>query len=373
MPGGLVRIIDGGSRSSAQIHEDSLGESGLLCFVKNRDERRIVNLPLINSTYGVAMNQNGSGTITITENIHDGTDNNYWTASTVSGNWTFNSTDENHTPAGTKSIDGTSANNNHRCRIDKGSDLDLTPYLNLTGWIFIENWSTGGALKDIELDFKDSGANTVGNLIRLSGYVNTTLFNEWQQFTIPLSDMGVVNQTIRSLDINNRDQGGGPAPNFYIDDIDITGQSAGQSDLTYSISPPTGTNLHVRRVKFLMRDNVSYTSSGQHAFDTSGFLGVNKLTNGILANFTSRGLITGSAVVREFTDWMWFPQFENLQSGSDGTNTWLTFEITFRDEGGLTLRSDEEASLNYVIRDDLSELSDFKAIVEGYVVTNEAE
>jgi len=341
---------------------------GLINYTYPREEYEVINKPFLNDTYGLAMNQNGSGIVTITENIHDGTDNTYWTASTISGSWSFDSTDENHTPAGSMSIDGTSANNNHRCRIDKGSDLDLTPYLNLTGWIFIDDWSTGGSLKDIELDFKDSGAVTVGNLVFLSGYINTTLFNEWQQFTIPLSDMGAVNQTIRSLDVNNRDQGGGRAPNFYLDDIAITGQAAGSSDLEYVISPTIGTRFHLTRVKFVMRDVYSETSSGQHAFSLDGFFNEPELTNGILANIKRRGQITGSAVVKNFSEWMGFPQFENINSGSDGTNTWITFDITFK---GLVLESKYEDTFSYIIRDDLSGLIQMQAVAEGYIVTDE--
>jgi hypothetical protein len=119
-----------------------------------------------------------------------------------------------------------------------------------------------------------------------------------------------------------------------------------------------------------MRDGYSATSSGQHAFSLDGFLNVSELTNGILANIKRHGQITGSAVVKNMSEWIGFPQFENIESGSDGTNTWITFEITFK---GLVLESQYNDTLSFIIRDDLSGLIQMQAIAEGYIVTNEAD
>jgi len=93
------QLVDSNLNAIDSYKDESFG-LGTLVYTRPRDERRIENKALINSTYGAAMNQNGSGIVTITENIHDGTDNTYWTATAISGSWTFDSTDENHTPAG---------------------------------------------------------------------------------------------------------------------------------------------------------------------------------------------------------------------------------------------------------------------------------
>ena len=364
-----VRIQNGDTSKAAQIHESSSGESGLLVFAANRDERRIVNKAFINPTFGIDMTVNGTGTPSLTENIHDGIDNVYWTASALSGSWTFDSTAQNHTPAGTKSIDGTATTHNDSARIDKGSTFDVSTVESLTGWIYITSWP-GSGTKDVSLIFNDSGGLPVGNLVDVSGYVDVGVFGAWQQFTIPVADFGLTNQLIQSLDITTIDIGGGAPPNYYIDDLSMSDASVGYE---YRIEPDKETTLRLLRIKFIIRDVYAATSSGQHAFDASGFLGVPTLTNGILANTSRRGAIIGSAIIKDLSTWMGFPQFANLISGSDGTNTWLTFEFTFREEGGLALSAANGDALSYVIRDDLSGLLQMQAIAEGYVVTNEGD
>lgn len=366
---GKVNIVDGGSNRAAAIHISSEDEAGILCFVKNRDERTIVNKPFINSTKGLSMAVDGSGTPAVTENVHDGTDNVYWTASALSGTWDFASTTQNHTPAGTKSIDATSTIGGDTARINKGSTFDMSTIENLTGWVYLTAWSTSGT-KGINIWFNDSGGSIVGNLVDISGYIDTGLIGSWQQFIIPKTIFGISGQSIQSIDIQTVDIGAGPPPDYYLDDLSMNDASTG---FEYSIEPDVGSNLHLTRIKFVMRDAYNVTTSNQHGLDLAGFMGVGALTNGILAKTTRGGVIVGSGIIKGFSDWMGFPQFENLVSGGNGTNTWVTFELTFKDEGGLTLRSDKSDVFSYVIRDDLSGLLQFQAIAEGYVVINEAD
>ena len=79
-----------------------------------------------------------------------------------------------------------------------------------------------------------------------------------------------------------------------------------------------------------------------------------------------------SAVIKDLYTWLGFPQVQNVVSGGNGTNTWVTFDLAFTTEGGLVLDSASNDKFIYRIRDDLSGLLNFQIIAEGYVVTNEA-
>ena len=121
------------------------GETGLLVYNADRFERQLTTKVAINTTYGSQMAQDGTSTATITENINNGGDNAYWTPANLSGgSFDFTSTDSftGWPVDGTQSIDGTGTNNNSLARIDKGSTLDLTPYLTLRGSIYITAWSS---------------------------------------------------------------------------------------------------------------------------------------------------------------------------------------------------------------------------------------
>lgn len=365
-----VTISNGGKRALAKVHTSSDDENGLLVFAKNRDEIQLQTKPFINSTYGVDMAQDGSSVINATENVHNGIDNTYWTASAVSGTWTFNSTAQART--GTRSIDATATINNDVAQIDRGSTLDLTAYDEVAGWIYITAWPTSGSVKDVELEFLDSGAALVGNLVSLSSYIDTTSFGAWQKFVIPISDFGATAQTIQYMQIRTRDVGGGAAPDYYIDDLDILDLTSG-GGIDYTITPDFNTRYHIERIKFFIADAYNVATSAQHAFAYDSLLGVSTLTNGILGARLEQEEIVTSATIRQLGDFMAFPQVQNIVSGGDGTNTWLSFDLAFTTEGGLVLDSKNRDSFIYRVRDDLSGLLKLQALAEGYIVTNEPD
>lgn len=363
-----VNISNGGRRAIAKIHQSSDEERGLLVFTKNRDEVDLQNKPFINETYGLDLAQDGSATISSTENVHNGIDTTYWTAAAISGTWTFDSTAQAH--AGTRSIDATATVNNDTAQIDKGSTLDLSSYDELTGWIYITGWPTTGSLKDVEIEFLDSGASLIGSTVNLSSYIDTTSFNVWQKFVIPLTDMGVASSTIQYINIRTRDVGGGAAPDYYLDDIDIIGIT-GSTGLDYIIEPDAGSRYYLQTIKVFLADAYTATSSGQHAVAYDQLLGVSALTNGILVATVRQEEFDVTYTVSDVGDMIAFPQSRNFISGSDGTNTWVSVELSFSTP--LVLSSKNRDSFLIRVRDDLSGLLKFTAIAEGYTVINEPE
>ena len=71
-------------------HETDLYGLGQLVYTRPRREALIATQPLVNPIYGIGMNQNleFGGTPDL---VHDGIDSTNWTASALSGTWTFSS------------------------------------------------------------------------------------------------------------------------------------------------------------------------------------------------------------------------------------------------------------------------------------------
>ena len=132
----------------------------------------------INPTYGVEMNKNVAVGGTPVP-IHNGTDAVYWTASAISGTWTFDSVTVAH--AGTKSIDATATANNDVMQIAKGSAQALTGYTAITGWIYISSWGTVGT-RNIEIyGWNTATGLIVGNAVNINDRVSTIILGSWQK------------------------------------------------------------------------------------------------------------------------------------------------------------------------------------------------
>jgi hypothetical protein len=361
-----VRITNGGQGQTAEIFERD-DENGLLVFTKNRDSIQLQTKPLLNPALGLGMNIDASSTPSTIAEIYDGGDNAYWTPSAISGTWDFVSTAQAHT--GTKSIDATATVNGSTAKIDKGSTLALSPYETFDGWIYITSWPSSGT-KDVTFELWDASDVLVGNSVAVSGYIDTGLFGVWQNFSIPLIDMGLSAQTIQSLAITTIDIGGGQPPNYYLDDLQLQDTGSG---VEFCFEADDETQFHIERVKLFIRDAYTATSSGQHAFDSSGILGLSTLTNGILAGRSVDGDVSKSAIIKDIGDWFRFPQAQNVSSGGNGTNTWVMFDLAYETEGGLVLDSRTNDKFFFRIRDDLSGLLDFTGFAEGYIIRNDVK
>jgi hypothetical protein len=315
-----------------------------------------------NETNGANMNVNAAlGGVPV--NIHDGIDNPYWTASAISGAWTFNSAAQNHTPAGANSIDATATNNNDTAQITAGAPQALSGYVSLSGWIYITGWSTSGT-KGVEIFGWDTGAPAIeGVAVDIGDYINTAAFNTWQQFVIPLGDMGLTGLTIDAIRIVTIDVGAGPPPNYYLDDIQI--EQTGTA-LEYFIRPDDGTWLHVETVQFTIADAytgiVTVAGATENAtmpgIPYDALLGVAALTVGITYQFIQDGNVSNIAVVNQLSDLLQLPDTELINSISDGTNTLVTIKQDL--SYPITLKSEDNDRMRILINDNLSGLLLFR-------------
>jgi hypothetical protein len=348
-----AEIKDGeGTNGKAGVRTTNLYGSGIKSYTYSGTRREHNGVFALNDTYGSNMNQDASvgGT---PDQIHDGIDSVLWTASALSGTWTFNSTAQAHT--GTRSIDATATVNSNEAQFQRGSTVDLSNYVSITGWVYLTSWSTSGT-KGIGIRFRDSGIDGTDEL-DLSAYIDTTLFNSWQKFSIPLSTFTITDSTIDQLVVKTIDIGAGPPPNYYLDDIQL--EETGGA-IIYDITPQREDTWRIHSLHFTMVDAYAGTvaSGTMQGIPYDGFLAINTLSNGISIQRIQDDKIEFSIIFNDFIDILASTAEKKVISGSDGTNTWVTVELKFPEP--FDLHGKHGDRIEIAIQDDLSGLLFFK-------------
>ena len=303
-----------------------------------------------NPIYGYNMNVVGgfSGT---PEPIHNGIDNVYWTASAISGTWVFDSVTQAH--SGTRSVDATATMNDDIAQFAKGVSIDLTGYVAITGWVYLSFWDDK-VVKKIEVWGWDTAASLmVGSVVDLWNYVDIRLIGSWQKFTIPLSAMSLVGETIDALRFKTVDLGAGQPPNYYLDDVQF--EELGNL-VEFSVKPDLGTWLHVHSLSMLFVDAYSTTlaDATMPYLSYDKLLGLSSLVNGLLYQGIMGGQVRLTFPFRNLGDFLSFPGFRISNFGSDGTNTFLSLFIDLVEP--VVLQSEFEDRLFFTAADDLSGL-----------------
>lgn len=349
-------ITDKATGKSVEV-DDAGGTEKKSLVVATRDLKAYINtiLPFLNSTYGADMNQNCAygG---VPEKVHDGIDSVLWTGSSITGvKFTFNSGDQNHTPAGAKSVKTDNAAVNDVMQFAKGANLTVSDYVALTMWIYIDkDWKAGDSIKVYGYDV---GVGQVGNSINLENYFNWSDYGTWHEIAIPLTDMALASGTIDAIRIEIVAKEG-KSPKFYLDDIQFeqTGTPA-----EFCIKPSKGTWLHVYGLTIVMADETpSILADG-----TMPYLAYNKLLGemalpiGILfQRLYGERRVRWSVLFKQLIDFLAVPNETNLIHGSDGTNTWISLYQIFTSP--VILKDEDLDKMCFKISDNLSGLLLFK-------------
>ena len=316
-----------------------------------------------NSDYGIDMNRDASAGGT-PEKIHDGIDSALWTASDIVGGikTTFDSIDQNHTPAGAKSVKSDNSPVNDVFQFAKGSDMTMSNYVSLTLWIYVDkDW---GSLDDIEIYGWDTDLNIiVGTAIKLQNYFSWYSFGAWHKLTIPLTAMGNAS-TSTTLDalrvrIVAKDI---KSPLFYIDDIQF--EQTG-TPIEFKIEPALGTWLYVADYTIVIADAIASTLADATmpnlAYDK--LLG-ETLVSGINYRRIQNSEVKFNIVLSTLLNLIGLPN-TTLQSGSDGTNTWIMIKI--KNVEPIVLKAEDEDNLSLIISEDLTGLLQFRVSVAGKI------
>jgi len=318
-----------------------------------------------NLSYGFNMNQDASvGGGAVQMPVHDGGDNTYWTASAIVGTWDFASTDQ--AQDGTQSIDASDTVNNDVAQFTANAPSGLASYENLTGYIFLAAWNDLGTDKGIDIYGWDTGLGTmVGNVVGIDDYINTDDVDNWQAFSIPLGDMGLVGKTIDAIRVETIDIGGGLPPDYYLDLLNIQGAGAGAGSLEFTVEPNRGTWYHINKLSIFMVDayHPTATSGNIQNISYDALLGVPALTYGVNYQETSEGAIENSASLKQLSDMLQQPNAHIEDIGYDGTNTYLKVVASYLEPA--VLKAEEDDKMKLILNDDLSGLLILRCSVEG--------
>jgi len=354
-----VLIGDGdGSDMVASVRRKN-GERGIVAYTEELRDYDTLFTPAFNSTFGIEMAQDFSFGGTPVP-IHNGIDNVYWTGSAIAGNkYTFNSTDQAN--SGTNSVKSDKAILGNVMQFDKGSDIDLSNYVALTMYAYVESGWTPGSVDSMAIYGWDTGTNTqVGTSILLEDYFNEAIFGTWHKITVPLGDMMLSAETIDSLRIEVAAKAGA-GPVFYLDDMQVEETGAAE---TFRVEAPTGKKFYVDSISFSYIDalNTTLTDSSMYNLSYNKILNESALDNGIVFQRVSKGDVLFSANVKTIGD--------SIKGGatlknviSDGTNTCVTLETIFGHP--IIMDSRDEDYIDVILSDDLSGLVSFTAIYKG--------
>ena len=320
--------------------------------------------PLLNDTYGNAMNQNGAFSGTALP-INDGGDTALWTAQNVIGTKLTASSSDRSVTGNSIKIDNPSIND--VWEIDKGSNQALTGYVALTMEVNIDkDWTSGDSVEVYGWD----GSAEVGARVRLEDYMDETIFGVWHSVSIPLSDMGLTGETIQSIRMTQAGRTG-KAARFYIDDMQL--EETGE-DILFKVSAPhRKTRLLVNSLLITIVDNstTTVTDGTMPGLSYDKILGLSTLPVGFQIASVVGGEIVFQLTVHCLADLLG-TGFEIKSGISDGVNTAIVLEQTFP----VPLIISGPPELNFLginIRDDMSGLIRFQALARAAIETPPAD
>ena len=252
-------------------------------------------------------------------------------------------------------------------QFDKGSDLDCTGYKTLTMWVYADkDWKAGDV---VSLYGWDTGTGLqVGTTIDLKNYFSYLDQDQWHKIVIPLTDMGDVAEstTLDSLRIK-QSTAEGKAPKYYLDEIQF--EEAGEP-VEFTVAPDKGTWLHIQSMQITIATSVlkiTLADVSMPMIPYNNFFGVSKLATGITYRRFEDGVVKNTTQISQFLDLMSFSNAKVTGFGTDGTNTWISINITFTEP--IVLKAEDESELQLVINDDLSGLLELKVSVGAKVET----
>lgn len=352
---GRFRIIGQEDGTEARVHKPNDKRHnlspGLLVYTHPYE----VGDPLIqffgddNGNTNQNVNASGAGTL---EGVHNGSDSVQWTATALLGSWNFSSTDQAHT--GTRSIDATSTRNGDVASFAKGSDLNVTDYSTLRGYIYVTSWPSSGN-KNFEFTVFLNGA-AVGSTVQLSSYVDINSLGSWQLFEIPIPDFGITSADFDEVRLDVVDAGQGSAPKAYFDDLAfVSAGTAGRAE--YKIAPPVGEEWVINRIKW-----IAVTNGSSVKYDE--FFGIPALDNSYTFSFRGQGRVVSTFSAKNFFEMLQYPNI----TLDHVTGTASIYELYFDIPGEQqTLIGDLGQEIIMTVRDDLSSMLEFKATAQGYI------
>lgn len=348
------RVLIGGNgrHTYADLVEGSRGArtrpSGLSVYTTDYEVETYFQTYAIDEDGSIFMNIDGTAYPTAEENIHNGTDTAYWTASATSGTWTFNSVTQAFD--GSQSIDGTATTNGAIAQFDKASSVDPTQYILFQGALYISGTGTGGGTKALTVQFYNSSNVAVGSAINLYDYITVDSQNTWQVFSIPLSVFGTLGNDIDRMDLQVINTSGQPI-DFYIDALKFVG-SGGR---VFTLSPIENQLTKIYELEMTYEGAHGATAATAFDLTTTEFGWISGLTEGLEFSRQISGFDTRSITLNTNVDFAIIPGFKFEPVFADGTNGVMKAKFIYSKP--LELNPLTGDKIIFVVKDDLSSIT----------------
>lgn len=335
------------------------GLEGLHVITNNLKDYKNLTSFFTNDEFGSNINQNFATSV-VAENIHNGEDNIYWTASTIIGNaadFDFSSTDQAN--SGLQSIDCTNCEGGDQFQLLNDSFLNSSDYDFFTGWIYVDGlWGLPDDGAEIVFYNTNTGLIVSGNPIDLDDYIDGTNTGVWQRFNIPLEDFGNFSDEFDAIRITILEDGS--PPNFYLDDIALETQT---TNTIFSLNPSKNAWWHINGIglAFVAAYNSTLADASMPNIPYNGLLGI-ELNNGITYRRIQNNETVFNFNITNLIDILNLYNAKITSHGFDGTNTFLKIDIKF--EQPIVLKPESEDNISFIFADDLSSLLYFKIMAD---------
>jgi len=333
---------------------------GLVVYSSPQNHWTTTSIPFLSSIGSPLLNVDGSAS-GATDGIHDGTDTALWTGSALSGTWDFASTTQFN--SGAMSVDATATVNGDQAQFERSSSIDSGDFAILTGFIYLTKFNA--VRNSIPIRFLLAGT-PVGITVNLDDFINTATLNSWQSFIVPLCDFmvtGDIDQMVVETATTS-----GSTPEYFLDDLNLR---AGGGEV-FTAQVPKDRTFRLTKIEITFRDDIDLFASvggGENAtawsINPDGIMGLSALTNGLAVRSVVNGITGQSAVLRNMAD-MLYTVFSVSDVFAQGTDAIVKLESSV--DSMLFLDGAQDDRVELVVSDDLTGLTDFRAILRGDIL-----
>lgn len=264
---------------------------------------------------------------------------------------TLTSSDGTNLPVQLESIDGTATVDGDQFQLERSSSVDLSSFASFSGFVYLTSFND--SKHAINMQVQLAGV-PVGTSVDVTDFINTGLLDVWQRFVIPKGDSGLNGSTIDQIIFTSTSTTGAPA-NFWLDCINI--EEIG--GVLFSFTPPTGGVFELFSVNIALLDNITTVEPDQ-------IMSVPALTNGIVIRTQVNNRVLFSAGFKSFNDLY----ATGIRKDSEIIGTSSTSVNMIIDNPGVLpqLKGDTGDSYSFLLSDDLSSMTSFKAILRGRLI-----
>ena len=356
--------ITGQSKASLAIGtRPDFKERGAVTYTRPLLTRRYKASPLADEFGNVEMNITPGVAVQSLLVYNGGDTASTFTPSALQGaSWDFVATTNPY--AGSFHVEAASTNNNDLAAFADGTNTyNFGDYVLFEAFIKLNSWPTTGT-KEVFIQFLNNGS-TVSDEIGISGYIATTNLTSYQLLQVPLNAFTLTGAQFDEIRLRIVDTGPGSAPTFDIDNLNMV--EPGQTGtVEYTFAPGPDETFELRKLEII-------AVAGSDKIKYNKFFSLNQLANGLLVTWTVQNRVVESLLVRRDYDWALSAgaRLEIIRTIGDVDGIYRVGIELDPDLVVLSGRTNDKITIT--VRDDLSNLIEMNATVNGALLLDEFE